>query len=131
MTRPRSMKVYPFKIDLGIGIVGYVLQVRDPSFEDIDCLREIGWEPNPPVAAKGWDLKNTVLFWTGDRDLALSCGITAEEWDAAPNMIELGPPMMVVEKPEGMSDDEFEVWADEEIDRRLAEAGLCDDEVDD
>jgi hypothetical protein len=112
MPRPLSMRVHPFKVDDDTGIVGYVLLVLTPSFELIDKLGEDDWD---------CDEENPGVFWTGDREVALSL-LDAEDWDAAPKVpSNWGEPRFLIYRPKGMSDEDYEVWADEETTRLVDE----------
>lgn len=105
-TPPRA-RLFPFKMQDGddTPILAYMIQVWKPSFAKIDALTEWGWVPNPPFAAEAMGLKNTVLFMTGDRDIA--CGSLPEiDWEAAPNMIEPGS-FETIDRPEDTTDEEW------------------------
>jgi hypothetical protein len=53
------------------------------------------------------DLKHSVTFWTGDREVALALA-PAEAWDDAANMIEPGSIEFIKRPcPEGISDEEW------------------------
>jgi SEC-C motif len=114
-TLPSKAQLFRMVATVPVITTIFTVQVWKPTFEDGEILREAGFKPEDSGME---DLENTMVFNTVDPEAAFRIA-TPEQWDAAPSF-ELDTPSMVIEKPEGMSDDEFAVWADEEIDRRMA-----------
>jgi len=76
-----TVRVNLMKFMIGDEVLSYVVQAP-LSFEVSDWLTEEGWDPNPPIAAEDWDLKNTVLYSTSDDEVRLH-SITEEQWAEA------------------------------------------------
>ena len=62
------------------GLTTYVVQVRHPSFEDIDILTEAGLLATDPRSELFGELENSTVFMTMDEESAYAV-VTPDQWE--------------------------------------------------